>query len=63
MSLVIAGIGTAAFGLGGGEGGAEPQISPQIGVFDMQHAANSGDVPFGSPAHRSVRVPAASARP
>lgn len=62
VSLVIAGIGTAAFGLGGGEGAA-PQISPQIGVFDLQHAANAGDVPFANPAHRSVRVPAASARP
>jgi anti-sigma factor RsiW len=62
VSLVIAGIGTAAFGLGGGEGAPEPQISPPIGVFDMQHAVSSGDVPFADPARRTVRVPA-SARP
>ena len=62
VSLVVVGIGTA-FGLGGNSASTGPQITPQLEVFDMQHAANSGDVPFGSPAHRSVRVPAASARP
>lgn len=62
VSLVLAGIGTAAFGLGGGDGGAEPQISPPVGVFDMQHAANSGDVPFTDPARRQIRVPV-SAQP
>ena len=31
-------------------GGNEPQITPQLEVFDLQHAVTSGDVPFADPA-------------
>jgi anti-sigma factor RsiW len=63
VSLVVVGIGTAAFGMGGSGGGTEPQITPQLEVFDMQHAATSGDVPFVDPADVPVRVPVVTARP
>ena len=51
MSIVVVGVGAAAFGMGGGSssGGNEPQITPQLEVFDMQHAITSGDVPFADP--------------
>ena len=50
MSIVVVGVGAAAFGMGGSSsGGNEPQITPQLEVFDMQHAITSGDVPFADP--------------
>ena len=57
MSLVVVGVGAAAFGMGGSSSGSnEPQITPQLEVFDMQHAITSGDVPFADPS--STRLPA-----
>jgi Putative zinc-finger len=50
MSLVVVGVGAAAFGMGGTPSGNEPQITPQLEVFDLQHAITSGDVPFADPA-------------
>jgi anti-sigma factor RsiW len=61
LSLVIVGIGTA-FGLGAGNS-TGPTITPQLEVFDAQHAVTSGDVPFADPAELSARVPAVAARP
>jgi anti-sigma factor RsiW len=56
MSIVVVGVGAAAFGMGGSSsGGNEPQITPQLEVFDMQHAITSGDVPFADPS--STRLP------
>jgi anti-sigma factor RsiW len=51
MSLVVVGVGAAAFGMGGSSpSGNEPQITPQqLEVFDVQHAITSGDVPFADP--------------
>jgi anti-sigma factor RsiW len=46
VSLVVAGVGAAAFGIGGGSSPAERQITPQLEMFDLQHAVTSGDVPF-----------------
>jgi anti-sigma factor RsiW len=62
LSLVVVGIGTASFGMGGG-GGTGPKITPQLEVFDAQHAVTSGDVPFAEPAELSVRVPVLAERP
>ena len=51
MSLVVVGVGAAAFGMGGGSASNEPQITPQqLEVFDLQHAITAGDVPFADPA-------------
>jgi hypothetical protein len=61
VSLVVVGIGGAAFGMGG-EGSTGPQVTPQqIGVYDAQHALTSGDVPFGDVKTRLA--PAVTARP
>jgi anti-sigma factor RsiW len=50
MSLVVVGVGAAAFGMGGSPSGNEPQITPQLEVFDVQHAITSGDALFADPA-------------
>jgi anti-sigma factor RsiW len=64
LSLVLVGIGTAAFGMGGNAAApAGPQITPQLEVYDVQHAITSGDVPFDDPADVSARVPAVAATP
>jgi anti-sigma factor RsiW len=63
VSLVVVGIGTAAFGMGGNAGATGPQITPQLEVYDLQHAITSGDVPFYDPADVSVRVPVVAATP
>jgi anti-sigma factor RsiW len=63
VSLVVVGIGTAAFGMGGGSGSTGPQITPQLEVFDVQHAIYSGDVPFEEPADVSTRIPVVAATP
>ena len=57
MSIVVVGVGAAAFGMGGGSssGGNEPQITPQLEVFDMQHAITSGDVPFADPSNTPAK--------
>lgn len=63
VSLVVVGISSAAFGMGGGPGSPGPQITPQLEVFDVQHAMVSGDVPFADPADVSARVPEVAATP
>ncbi len=63
LSLVVVGIGTTAFGLGGSSAPAGPQITPQLEVYDIQHAITSGDVPFDDPADVSARVPVVAATP
>jgi anti-sigma factor RsiW len=62
MSIVVVGVGAAAFGMGGGSssGGNEPQITPRLEVFDMQHAITSGAVPFADPSNTPAK-PAARA--
>lgn len=44
---VIGGLGAAAFTIGGPSGsGTGPGVVPQVEVFNMEHAIDSGDVPF-----------------
>jgi anti-sigma factor RsiW len=63
VSLVVLGLGSLAFGLGG-SGAGGPQITPQLEVFDAQHALFSGDMPFTDPAtDGSARVPALTGAP
>ena len=61
LSLVV-GIGTAAFSMGGSAASPGPQITPQLEVYDIQHAITSGDVPFDDP-DVSARVPVVAATP
>jgi anti-sigma factor RsiW len=50
VSLMVVGIGAAAFAVGGG--GSEPShpITPQFEVFDVHNAITTGEVPFNGPA-------------
>ena len=65
VSLVVVGIGGAAFGVGGngGNGGSQPRITPPVEVFDVEHALTSGDVPFPSPADSTSRGPVVATQP
>lgn len=63
LSLVVVGVGGAAFGMGGGGSPPGPKITPQLEVFDLQHAVTSGDIPFPDPAVVYARVPVGAATP
>lgn len=63
LSLVVVGIGTVAFGMGGGASSQGPRITPQLEVFDVQHALFSGDVPYADPADLSTRAPVVATVP
>ena len=58
VSLVVVGIGTAAFSMGGG-GSAEPgpKITPQLEMFSLEHAMQSGDIPFPEPTQAPTARP------
>lgn len=62
LTLVVVGVGTA-FGLGGSSGSTGPQITPQLEVYDVQHAITSGDVPFDDPTDVPARVPMVATTP
>lgn len=50
VSLVVVGVGAAAFTMGGNGGGSPaPKITPQLEMFSIEHAAISGSVPFPDP--------------
>ena len=55
LSLVVVGIGAAAFGMGGGGGEPAPRITPQVEMFSIEHAINSGDVPFSDPTQKPAQ--------
>src|ERR1700733_7512067 len=53
MSLVV-GLGTAAFTAGGGgEGAPGPKITPQVELYGVEHAINTGGLPFTGPSSPS----------
>lgn len=58
VSLVVAGVGAAAFGMGGASGTTERPITPQLEMLDLQHAVSSGDVPFADPGKPLAKAPA-----
>ena len=64
VSLVVVGIGAAAFGMGGG-GAAEPapRITPQLEMFSIEHAINSGDVPFPDPTKAPAQASQGAKKP
>jgi anti-sigma factor RsiW len=64
LSLVVVGIGAAAFGMGGG-GPSEPapRVTPQLEMFSVEHAINSGDVPFPDPTRAPAQASQAPTRP
>jgi len=64
LSLVVVGIGAVAFGMGGG-GAAEPapRVTPQLEMFSIEHAINSGDVPFPDPTKAPAQSSQGATRP
>ena len=59
VSLVVVGIGTAAFSMGGSTAEPGPKITPQLEMFSVEHALTFGDVPFPDP----TQVPAGATKP
>jgi anti-sigma factor RsiW len=52
VSLVV-GLGTAAFGAGGGGQAAPgPRITPPVELYSVEHAIITGEVPFAGPSSR-----------
>lgn len=53
ISLVVVGVGAAAFTMGGSGGNDYPgpavTVTPQLEMFSVEHAIISGDVPFPDP--------------
>jgi hypothetical protein len=49
--------------MGGGTSSPVPRVTPQLEVFDVQHAIVSGNVPFADPADVPARVPVGAATP
>jgi len=63
LSLVVVGIGAAAFGMGGGSGEPAPRITPQLEMFSIEHAINSGDVPFPDPTKAPAHASQGATKP
>jgi anti-sigma factor RsiW len=59
LSIVVVGIGTAAFSMGGSTAEPGPKITPQLEMFSVEHALTFGDVPFPDP----TPVPAGATKP
>ncbi len=59
VSLVVVGIGTAAFSMGGTTAEPGPRVTPQLEMFSVEHALTFGDVPFPDP----TPVPAGATKP
>ena len=59
LSVVVVGIGAAAFSMGGSTAEPGPKITPQLEMFSVEHALTTGDVPFPDP----TLAPAGASRP
>jgi anti-sigma factor RsiW len=60
VSLVV-GIGTAAFTAGGGgQAVPGPRITPPVEMYSVQHAINTGEVPFTGPSGKASAAASAS---
>ncbi|HMD91581.1 MAG TPA: zf-HC2 domain-containing protein [Trebonia sp.] len=59
VSIVVVGIGAAAFSMGGSTAEPGPKITPQLEMFSVEHALTFGDVPFPDP----TQVPAGATKP
>jgi anti-sigma factor RsiW len=60
VSLVVVGIGAAAFSMGGSAGSPGPKVTPPVEMFSVEHAITSGDVPIPDP---TTQVPTAETKP
>jgi hypothetical protein len=46
MSLLVVGIGGAAFMMGGSQPSPGPRITPPVDMYSVEHAVTTGEVPF-----------------
>lgn len=60
VSLVVVGIGAAAFSMGGSTATPGPKVTPPVEMFSVEHAITSGDVPIPDP---TTQVPTAKPTP
>ncbi|MBV9379576.1 MAG: zf-HC2 domain-containing protein [Streptosporangiaceae bacterium] len=49
VSLVVVGIGAAAFSVGGSAGVPGPRITPPVEMYSVEHAIETGQVPYPAP--------------
>ncbi len=49
MSLLVVGIGGAAFMMGGGQPSPGPRITPPVEMYSVEHAVTTGEVPLSGP--------------
>jgi anti-sigma factor RsiW len=54
---VVGGLGAAAFSMGGNGSSPEPNVVPQVEMFNVEHAIITGDVPFPDPGSGPMKVP------
>jgi anti-sigma factor RsiW len=58
LSLIVVGIGATAFSMGGGVGSQPgPKVTPQLEMFSLQHAIQTGDIPFPDPTQAPTARP------
>jgi hypothetical protein len=57
VSLVVVGIGAAAFSMGGATAQPGPKITPPLELFSVEHALMSGDVPLPEPTQATTARP------
>lgn len=57
VSLVVVGIGTAAFSMGGAGSDPGPNITPQVEMFSLEHAIQTGDIPYPEPTQAPTARP------
>jgi hypothetical protein len=46
MSLLVVGIGGAAFMMGGSQPNPGPRITPPVDMYSVEHAVTTGEVPL-----------------
>jgi anti-sigma factor RsiW len=54
VSLVVVGIGAAAFSVGGSATAPGPKITPPVEMYSVQHAITTGEVPYPAPSITSI---------
>jgi anti-sigma factor RsiW len=58
VSLAVVGIGAAAFSMGGGSGPQPgPKVTPPFEMFSVEHAIQTGDIPFPDPTQAPTARP------
>ena len=54
VSLVVVGIGAAAFSVGGSASAPGPKITPPVEMYNVEHAITTGEVPYPAPSITTI---------